>query len=126
MTKPYRVTYERDPEGWWVATVPRVKGCHTQGRTIEEARRRIREALALYVADADRATLEDDIKMPAKIRSALTRLQRVRVRADREQANVVSAARAAVKILRRDWGLSVRDAGTVLGLTGQRVHQLEH
>src|SRR5687767_2512437 len=48
--KSYRVTYERDPAGWWVAAVREVPGCHTQGRTLAQARRRIREALGLFVA----------------------------------------------------------------------------
>ena len=47
--KSYRVAYERDESGWWVATVRGVRGCHTQGRTVDEAQRRIREALGLFV-----------------------------------------------------------------------------
>ena len=43
--KSYRVAYERDESGWWVASVRGVRGCHTQGRTVDEARRRIREAV---------------------------------------------------------------------------------
>jgi predicted RNase H-like HicB family nuclease len=54
--KSYRVAYERDESGWWVATVRGVRGCHTQGRTVDEARRRIREALGLFVDDARRAS----------------------------------------------------------------------
>ena len=50
--KSYRVSYERDELGWWVASVRGVRGCHTQGRTVDEARRRIREALELFVDDA--------------------------------------------------------------------------
>lgn len=52
--KRYRVTYERDESGWWVASVSGVRGCHTQGRTVDEARRRIKEALELFVDDATR------------------------------------------------------------------------
>ena len=39
--KTYHVTYERDESGWWVASVRGLRGCHTQGRTVDEARRRI-------------------------------------------------------------------------------------
>ena len=53
--KTYTVTYERDDEGWWVASVREVRGCHTQGRTLGEARRRIRQALSLFVDEAKRA-----------------------------------------------------------------------
>ncbi len=56
--KSYRVAYERDDSGWWVvATVRGVRGCHTQGRTVDEARRRIREALDLFVDDARKVPL---------------------------------------------------------------------
>jgi len=42
VVRTYRVTYERDESGWWVASVHGVRGCHTQGRrTVDEARRRI-------------------------------------------------------------------------------------
>jgi hypothetical protein len=37
--KSYRVAYKRDESGWWVATVRGVRGCHTQGRTVDEAAR---------------------------------------------------------------------------------------
>jgi predicted RNase H-like HicB family nuclease len=54
--------YERDEAGWWVASVRKVRGCHTQGRTVDEARRRIREALELFVDDARKATLIDHLR----------------------------------------------------------------
>ena len=44
--------YERDESGWWVASVRGLRGCHTQGRTVHEARRRIVEAMELFVSDA--------------------------------------------------------------------------
>ncbi len=55
----YKVNYERDEAGWWMASVVGVDGCRTQGRTIKQARSRIREALKLFVPDADRAQLHD-------------------------------------------------------------------
>lgn len=47
----YTVQFERDDSGWWVAQVKEVPAAITQGRTIVEARRRIREALALALDD---------------------------------------------------------------------------
>ena len=55
--KTYRIAYERDESGWWVASVRGVRGCHTQGRTVEEARRRVIEAMELFVDDARTASL---------------------------------------------------------------------
>jgi predicted RNase H-like HicB family nuclease len=52
--------YERDEDGWWLATVAEVAGCHTQARTVDEARARIREALvAAGATDAETAELVD-------------------------------------------------------------------
>jgi predicted RNase H-like HicB family nuclease len=55
------VAYERDDSGWWVASIREVPGCHSQGRTIDEARRRVREALGLFIEDnAESAEFVDD------------------------------------------------------------------
>jgi len=71
IVKTYRVAYERDESGWWVASVRGVRGCHTQGRTVDEARRRIVEAMELFVADARRAKIVDEVKLPANAARAL-------------------------------------------------------
>src|SRR5258708_28406877 len=65
IVKTYRVAYERDESGWWVASVRGVRGCHTQGRTVDEARRRIVEAMKLFVADPLRANILDEVQLPA-------------------------------------------------------------
>jgi predicted RNase H-like HicB family nuclease len=46
-TPDYRVTYERDMDGYWVADAHDLIGAHTQGRTISAARAWIREVIAL-------------------------------------------------------------------------------
>ena len=54
-----------------VATLRGVRGCHAQGRTVDEARRRIREALELFVHDARKAPIGDDVKLPAAATRAI-------------------------------------------------------
>ena len=51
MTKKYRynVIYEKAPEGGYVAYIPALPGCHTQGETIEETEKNIKEATNLYL-----------------------------------------------------------------------------
>ncbi len=46
----FKVHLEKDEDGMWVATVPALPGCISQGRTPAEARRNIREAIALHVS----------------------------------------------------------------------------
>lgn len=45
----FSVFYEEAPEGGYVAFVPALPGCHTQGDTLEEAERNVREAIPLYL-----------------------------------------------------------------------------
>lgn len=47
--KSFSVIYEEAPEGGYVASVPSLPGCHTQGETIEEAEKNISEAIELYL-----------------------------------------------------------------------------
>jgi predicted RNase H-like HicB family nuclease len=62
--KTYTVVYERDEDGWWVAEVPEVPGCHTQGRAIDQARERILDALSLYSDDATPILLREEAHLP--------------------------------------------------------------
>ncbi|PWU05971.1 MAG: type II toxin-antitoxin system HicB family antitoxin [Terriglobia bacterium] len=48
-THSYTVFYEQVPEGGYVAFVPVLPGCHTQGETLDEAERNVAEAIELYL-----------------------------------------------------------------------------
>lgn len=41
----FTILIEQDEDGIYVAKVPEIAGCHTQGKTVEEALERIREAI---------------------------------------------------------------------------------
>jgi predicted RNase H-like HicB family nuclease len=47
MKKEFNVIIERDEEGYYVATVPELKGCHTQAKTLDVLMKRIQEAIEL-------------------------------------------------------------------------------
>jgi predicted RNase H-like HicB family nuclease len=47
MTKRFSVIIERDREGYYVASVPAIQGCHTQAKSLDELVTRIREAIEL-------------------------------------------------------------------------------
>ena len=43
----FTVIVERDEDGFYVAEVPDLKGCYTQGETLEEALKNIREVIEM-------------------------------------------------------------------------------
>jgi len=46
--REYNVIVERD-EGYYVASVPELPGCHTQARSLDKLMERIREAIELCI-----------------------------------------------------------------------------
>ena len=60
MQRQFDVVIERDEEGYYVASVPQLPGCHTQARSLDEVTERIREAveLCLEVEGAPERVLE--------------------------------------------------------------------
>ncbi len=45
----FNVVIERDEEGYYVASVPSLPGCHTQVRSLDQLMERIKEAIELYL-----------------------------------------------------------------------------
>jgi len=45
--RTFTVLIERDEDGYYVATVPSLRGCHTQAKTLDTLMKRTREAIAL-------------------------------------------------------------------------------
>src|SRR6266513_6087339 len=104
-TSTYRVVFERDESGAWLARVPSLRGCHTHGRTLDQARRRIREALSLWVDDAEEAVIEEEIRLPAAARQALQRAKRARARADRERSRAQEETERTARALLDEVGI---------------------
>ena len=49
MTKEFNVIIERDEEGYYIASVPELPGCHTQAKSLDKLMERIQEAIELYL-----------------------------------------------------------------------------
>ena len=47
MNREFNVIIERDSEGYFVASVPSLPGCHTQATSLDELMKRIQEAIEL-------------------------------------------------------------------------------
>jgi predicted RNase H-like HicB family nuclease len=49
MKKEFNIIIEQDEDGFLVASVPELHGCHTQAKSFDELMVRIREAIELCV-----------------------------------------------------------------------------
>ena len=46
----FKVVMERDEDGYFVASVPALPGCHTQAKTLPELMERVRDAIRLCLS----------------------------------------------------------------------------
>ena len=53
MAKEFSVIIEQDVEGYYVASVPGLRGCHTQAKSLDELMARVKEAVELCLEDSD-------------------------------------------------------------------------
>lgn len=49
----FQVIIEQDEYGYYVADVPALQGCYTQGQTFEEALENIREVIAMCLEERE-------------------------------------------------------------------------
>jgi predicted RNase H-like HicB family nuclease len=47
MVREFDVVIEKDSEGYYVASVPALKGCHTQAKSLDKLMDRVREVIEL-------------------------------------------------------------------------------
>lgn len=63
----YTAIFERGEQGWWIASCPEVPGAMTQGRTVEEARENLKDAIHMML-EVMREDAEKDIEGKEVIR----------------------------------------------------------
>lgn len=122
----YHVVYTPDADGKWGAElIEKPDGCLvvTWGRSLREARSRIRDALATALEDdaaAKRAVFEEAFKLPNAKRLAGLRSRREKVEASvRELAD--ETAELARELHKQGYGM--RDIAELVGTSHQRVQQ---
>ena len=60
MARQFDVVVEKDSDGFFVASVPALSGCHTQARSLDELMERIKEAIELCLEVQEDNTEELD------------------------------------------------------------------
>jgi predicted RNase H-like HicB family nuclease len=124
--RSYVARYEQDENGYWsvIVKIGRKRSAVSDGQTLPKARRRIRQAVALLLDTPESSfDLVDDVVFPKDVRRALQTYEGIKEATQAKVRELETARRRAARAL-ASHGLSRRDAGEILGLTGQRVQQL--
>ncbi len=45
----FTIVVEKDEDGYYIAKVPSLPGCHTQAKSLDELMERVKEAIELYL-----------------------------------------------------------------------------
>lgn len=119
----YVVTARRS-EGWWALHAEAIRGTHTQVKRLDQAEDMVRDAISLLL-EVD--PLSFDVQVVPELDADLTDVVNAATRARSQAADAsTTAARTTQAAARRlvEGGLTVRDAGVLLGISHQRVAQL--
>jgi pyruvate/2-oxoglutarate dehydrogenase complex dihydrolipoamide acyltransferase (E2) component len=121
--KTYTAVCER-VGGWWEITVPELDGRMTQARRLDQVDDTVRSLVSL-IADVPSDSFEVAIRptLPEPVREEVRQAAELRTEADRAAEAASKATRKAARDLAAI-GLTVRDIGSALRLTPQRVSQL--
>ncbi|OGN82508.1 MAG: hypothetical protein A2X23_05755 [Chloroflexi bacterium GWC2_73_18] len=119
----YRAIAERSGD-WWALHVLELPGVFTQARRLDLAEGAVSDAIAAFLGTLPRAfDVEILPSLPPEIEARLEEVRALRQEVERmERAAVDATDRLAQVLLER--GLTVRDAGRLLGLSYQRVAQV--
>ena len=60
--KPLPVIVERGEDGWYVVECPLLTGCYTQGKTLDEALRNIREVIEMLLEEEDARSILNEYR----------------------------------------------------------------
>ena len=121
--KRYTVRARRSGK-WWALDAEGLRGVHTQVRRIDQAEDMARDAIA-GVLDIAPDSFEVVVltEVPGTVRAIVEQATEARSQAARAQDEAAHLTREAARRLVEE-GLTVRDAGVLLGVSHQRIAQL--
>jgi len=120
----HRVVYRRNAAGRWVATVPGTRRCRGEGKTLRQARRRLRASLAKVVEDPLEIDFVEDVRLPPPSRDRLVAYWKARRRLERETERSDRAAAAALEALLA-LKLNLKDVSDLLGVPPLKLARLK-
>jgi hypothetical protein len=113
---------------WWSIEVRQLHGVHAQARRLDQVEAMAREAISVALeaaGDSFDVAIQIDSTSLGALRPTIEEAVRAREAADKAQSRASEAMRRAVAETRAS-GYTSRDAGMLLGVSNQRISQIEH
>lgn len=136
MTKQYEVVAYRDGK-WWTFEIPALTASPPAGggrrivamgqaRTTSEIADEARDIAAMWTdTDEENISVQVTYRLPEGVREAVDQAQELDAAGREALEKAAVLRRSAVRLLRTEGGLSQADSAAVLGLSRQRVQQLD-
>jgi hypothetical protein len=122
--KTYTAVCQRS-QRWWAIQIAEVRGAFSQARRLDQVERMVRDVVSLALEiPPDSFDVRVEPRLPADAQRALERASELRHEAQVALANANGATVAAAGLLVDQEGLTMREAGQLLGLSHQRIAQL--
>ena len=110
---------------WWAIVVAEVPGVFSQARRLDQVDEMARDAIsALLQVPPQSFDVRVLPELPGEIVAQIDAAKESRLDAERAQREAAAAAQRAITTLLTRCHLTVRDIGSLLGLSHQRVSQL--
>lgn len=111
-------------EGQWVVEVPKARGFMAWSPSLARLRRQIDRGLREFYPELAKQERREIFELPRDERALLQELLRAEKEAERAQSRARSLKRKASQRLRSRLGISIREVGALIGVSGSRAQQL--
>jgi len=128
MMKPTYTARASRAGRWWAIEIRELRSVHAQARRLDQVKARAREAIGLALQASqesfDVTVIVDSASLGVPLQSTIDDATRAREASEQAQARASEAMRRAVTDIRAA-GYTSRDAGMLLGVSNQRISQIE-
>lgn len=110
--------------GQWVAEVPRARGFVACSPSLERLRKQVDRGLREFYPELAAATRRELFDLPREAEIVLKDLAKAEDAARRAKARASTLRKKASRRLRTHLGISIREVGALMGVSGGRAQQL--
>lgn len=108
----------------WIAEIPRARGFVASSPSLERLRKQVDRGLKEFFPELAKAERREVFELPREAEGVLKDLAKAEHAAQRAQERASTLRKQASRRLRSRLGISVREVGALMGVSGGRAQQL--